>query len=190
MHFYELLLTAVGLSADAFAVAMCKGLSVQKTKPKHYLAVGLWFGAFQALMPLVGYFLGAVFEKYIEAFDHWVAFVLLVFLGAKMIKEALEKKEESKLNEDFSVKEMFVLAVATSIDALAVGITFGLLPDVNIGVAVSLIGCITCVLSMIGLKIGNLFGEKYKSKAELAGGIILVLMGIKILLSHLGVLPF
>lgn len=189
MSIWEIIVIAIGLSMDAFAVAVCKGLSVEKVKPKHYLIVGVWFGGFQALMPLLGYFLGTTFEKYITAFDHWIAFVLLVFLGAKMIKEALSK-DEGKKDASFSFKTMIVLALATSVDALAVGITFALLPGVNIFISIAIIGAITFVLSGIGLKIGNLFGAKFKSKAEIAGGIILILMGVKILLQHLGVINF
>lgn len=189
MSILELVIIAVGLSMDAFAVSVCKGLSVEKVKPKHLLIVGAYFGGFQALMPALGYLLGSTFEKYITAFDHWIAFGLLLFLGAKMIKEAIAGKEE-KTDASFSFKTMIVLAIATSIDALAVGITFALLPDVNIFAAVGLIGGITFVLSAVGVKIGNLFGAKFKKKAEIVGGIILILMGTKILLEHLGVINF
>lgn len=189
MSIVEVFLIAVGLSMDAFAVSVCKGLSVQKIKVKHYFIVGAWFGGFQALMPFLGYLLGSTFQKYITAVDHWIAFVLLVIIGANMIREAFSK-EESKSNDSFSFGTMLLLAVATSIDALAVGITFALLPDVNITAAVLFIGSITFVLSAVGLKIGNVFGLKYKSKAELAGGAILVLIGIKILLEHLGIINF
>ena len=175
MGLLELFLIAVGLSMDAFAVSVCKGLSERQLKAKHYLIIGAWFGGFQALMPAVGYLLGSTFEQYITAVDHWIAFVLLCFIGGNMIREALSKDEEK-------------LAIATSIDALAVGITFALLPDVNIAAAVLFIGATTFILSAIGLKVGNVFGTKYKSKAELVGGIILVAMGVKILLEHLGVL--
>ncbi len=185
----ELLIIAVGLAMDAFAVSVCKGLSTQKIKPVHFLAVGLWFGGFQALMPAVGYLLGTTFEQYITKFDHWIAFVLLAIIGGKMLKEGLSKDEE-EADSSFGVKAMLVLAIATSIDALAVGITFALLPDVNIFVAVGSIGIITAALSAVGLKIGNVFGAKYKSKAEIAGGCILILMGLKILLEHLGVISF
>ena len=189
MKLTELALLAVGLSMDAFAVAICKGLSVQKPGWKHYLTVGLWFGGFQALMPTIGFFLGSTFEQYITAFDHWVAFVLLSAIGAGMIQESLSK-EASNGNDSFSFKTMLLLALATSIDALAVGITFALLPDVNVPLAVCLIGITTFVCSAAGLKVGNLFGLKYKAKAELAGGIILILIGLKILLEHLGVINF
>ena len=199
MGFIELVLIAVGLSMDAFAVAVCKGLSVQKLKGKHYLAVGLWFGGFQALMPTLGYLLGTTFEKYITSVDHWVAFVLLCLIGGNMLKEGFSREEEKAENASFGFKDMLLLAVATSVDALAVGITFALLPvgitfallpEVNIFSAVGLIGLTTCCLSALGLKVGNIFGLKYKSKAEIAGGIILILIGVKILLEHLGVINF
>ena len=192
MGFIELLLIAVGLSMDAFAVAICKGLSVQKLSWKHYLTVGLWFGGFQALMPSVGYLLGTTFEKYITSVDHWVAFVLLCLIGGNMLKEGFSREEEADKpeNASFGFRAMLMLAVATSIDALAVGITFALLPDVNIVGAVALIGATTFILSALGLKAGNIFGLKYKNKAEVAGGIILILIGLKILLEHLGVINF
>lgn len=191
MSFMELVLIAVGLSMDAFAVAICKGLSVQKLGWKHYLTVGAWFGGFQALMPTLGYLLGKTFERYITSVDHWVAFVLLCLIGGSMLKEGLAKEEEEKEERaGFDFKSMLLLAVATSIDALAVGITFALLPDVNIFSAVGLIGTITFCLSAVGLKVGNIFGLKYKSKAEVVGGVILILIGVKILLEHLGVVNF
>lgn len=186
MGFLELFLIAVGLSMDAFAVAICKGLSVRKLKFSHMLITGAYFGVFQAVMPLIGYYLGQTFESYITSFDHWMAFVLLSLIGANMIRESFSKEEEEQ-NASFSFKTMLPLAVATSIDALAVGVTFGLMQGVNIFSAVGLIGVTTFVFSFVGVKIGNVFGSKYKSKAELAGGIILILMGIKILLEHLGV---
>ncbi|MDD6490816.1 MAG: manganese efflux pump MntP family protein [Firmicutes bacterium] len=189
MSLIELFLIAVGLSMDAFAVSVCKGLATRKISAKHLFLVGIWFGGFQALMPAIGYFLGSSFENYITSFDHWVAFVLLAFIGGNMIREAFSKDEDS-VDDSFSIKTMFIMAVATSIDALAVGITFALLPGVNILAAVLFIGCITFILSGIGLKIGNLFGLKYKAKAEFAGGLILVLIGLKILLEHLGVIGF
>lgn len=189
MDIFELFFIAVGLSMDAFAVSVCKGLSTKDLKVKHYLTVGLWFGGFQALMPSIGYFLGSRFENYITNFDHWIAFILLGFIGANMIKEALAKEEEKdEENDSFAFKTMLVLAVATSIDAMTVGIMFGLLPGVNIVWAVSFIGITTFIFSAAGLKVGNVFGLKYKSKAEFAGGLILILMGIKILLEHLGIL--
>ena len=191
MSFMELVLIAVGLSMDAFAVAICKGLSVQKLGWKHYLTVGVWFGGFQALMPTLGYLLGTTFERYITSVDHWVAFVLLCLIGGSMLKEGLAKEEEEKEERaGFDFKSMLLLAVATSIDALAVGIPFALLPDVNIFSAVGLIGTITFCLSAVGLKVGNIFGLKYKSKAEVVGGVILILIGVKILLEHLGVINF
>lgn len=189
MSFSELLLIAIGLSMDAFAVAVCKGLSVGKTKVRHYIITGLWFGGFQALMPFLGYLLGTTFEKYIVAFDHWIAFILLSVIGINMIKEGFSK-EENETDASFSFKNMLLLAIATSIDALAVGVTFALLPDVNIFHAVSLIGMTTFILSAIGINIGSVFGMKYKSAAEITGGIILILMGTKILLEHLGVISF
>ena len=189
MDIFELFFIAVGLSMDAFAVSICKGLSTKDLKVKHYLTVGLWFGGFQALMPSIGYFLGSRFENYITSFDHWIAFILLGVIGANMIKEALAKEEEKdEENDSFAFKTMLILAVATSIDAMTVGIMFGLLPGVNIVWAVSFIGITTFIFSAAGLKVGNVFGLKYKSKAEFAGGLILILMGIKILLEHLGIL--
>ena len=188
MGVVELFLLAVGLSMDAFAVSVCKGLSTQKLKWKHYLTIGLWFGGFQALMPTIGYFLGSTFEAYITSVDHWVAFVLLSLIGGNMLREGLSKETSEESNSSFSFKTMLVLAVATSIDALAVGITFALLPDVDLPSAVSFIGATTFILSAVGLKVGNVFGLKYKSRAEIAGGIILILLGVKILLEHLGVL--
>ena len=189
MGLLELFLLAVGLSMDAFAVSVCKGLSTRNLSARHYLIIGAWFGGFQALMPTLGYFLGTAFQKYIESIDHWVAFVLLVLIGSNMIREALSKEEE-QTDASFGLKSMFLLAVATSIDALAVGITFALLPDVNVPAAVGFIGCITFILSGVGLKVGNVFGLKYKSKAEICGGIILILIGLKILLEHLEIIRF
>lgn len=185
MGLFELFLIAVGLSMDAFAVAICKGLSVKKVTIKHGLIVGLYFGGFQAGMPLLGYFLGSSFAKYIENFDHWIAFVLLGIIGFNMIRESREQEEE--LNSSFGFRAMLPMAVATSIDALAVGVSFAIM-KVQIGWAVTFIGAITFTLSAIGVKIGNHFGIKYKSKAELFGGIVLILLGTKILLEHLGIL--
>ena len=188
----ELFLLAVGLSMDAFAVSVCKGLAMKKATLKAEATCGLWFGGFQALMPTVGFFLGALFADAIEAFDHWVAFALLAIIGINMLKEALEKKDESGDNPekdaDLSVKTMFLMAVATSIDALAVGISLAMVGSVNIWLAAAFIGICTCLLSAIGVKIGNVFGSRYEKKAELAGGVILILLGVKILLEHLGVL--
>ena len=189
MSILEILLLGIGLSMDAFAVSICKGLSTKKLQFKHYLIIGAWFGGFQALMPTIGYFLGSTFEQYITAFDHWVAFVLLAAIGANMIKESFPR-EESETSASFAFKTMLLMALATSIDALAVGITFALLPDVNVPLAVCLIGITTFLCSAAGLRVGNLFGLRYKAKAELAGGIILILIGLKILLEHLGVISF
>lgn len=188
----ELFLLAVGLSMDAFAVSVCKGLAMKKATLKAEATCGLWFGGFQALMPTVGFFLGALFADAIEAFDHWVAFALLAIIGINMLKEALEKKDESGDNPekdaDLSVKTMFLMAVATSIDALAVGISLAMVGSVNIWLAAAFIGICTCLLSALGVKIGNVFGSRYEKKAELAGGVILILLGVKILLEHLEVL--
>lgn len=183
MSYLELFVIAVGLSMDAFAVSICKGLSVRRLKPRHNLICGLYFGGFQALMPVIGWLLGRQFESLIKSIDHWIAFALLVLIGANMIREAV-KNEEENLNDSFSPKTMLPLAVATSIDALAVGVTFAFL-DVSIVPAVSMIGATTFILSAVGVKIGNVFGAKYKSKAELAGGIVLIAMGVKILIEHL-----
>ena len=186
MSILEILLLGIGLSMDAFAVSICKGLSAKRLQTRHYLIIGAWFGGFQALMPTIGFFLGSTFEQYITAFDHWVAFVLLSAIGAGMIKESLSK-EESNGNDSFSFKTMLLLALATSIDALAVGVTFAFL-QVNIVSAITIIGCTTFVISIAGVYVGNVFGSRYKSRAELTGGIILILIGVKILLEHLGVL--
>jgi len=186
MSFIELFLVAVALSMDAFAVSICKGLAMRKMSIKKAAIIGLWFGGFQAGMPFIGYFLGKQFESYITSIDHWIAFVLLSLIGISMIREALSKDEE-EANDALDVKTMFLLAVATSIDALAVGVTFAFL-KVMILPAISFIGVITFLLSAAGVKVGNIFGTKYKSKAEIAGGIILIGMGLKILLEHLGFL--
>ncbi len=188
MGIFELIATAVALSMDAFAVSVCKGISTGKVKIKHMLICGIWFGGFQGLMPLIGYLLGSSFEKYITPVDHWIAFALLGLLGANMIKEALSKKCDESADASLAIPIMLTMALATSIDALAVGITFAILPDVNIWLAVGLIGVITLVLSAIGVKVGSVFGAKFKKPAELGGGIVLVLIGLKILLEHLGVL--
>ena len=186
MSLLSLFVIAAGLSMDAFAVAVCKGLALQKITFKKVCIVGLWFGGFQGLMPLIGYCLGSQFEQYITSIDHWIAFTLLVLIGISMIREALSKTEEPA-NASLDAKTMLLLAVATSIDALAAGITFAFL-QVNIIAAISFIGIITFLLSCLGVKIGNTFGGRYKSGAELTGGIILILMGTKILLEHLGIL--
>lgn len=183
----ELLLLAVGLSMDAFAVSICKGLSVKKAGLKQMATCGIWFGGFQALMPLIGFFLGALFYDAISSFDHWVAFGLLALIGINMLREALSKGEE-EANDDMSIKTMFVMAVATSIDALAVGISLAMAGNVNIWAAIACIGVITFLMSGLGVKIGNVFGAKFEKKAEAAGGVILILLGLKILLEHLGVI--
>lgn len=188
MSTFELIMIAVALSMDAFAVSMCKGLSVRELKIKHMLITGLYFGGFQGLMPAIGYVLGAQFSSLITKFDHWIAFVLLVIIGGSMIKEALGEAEE--LNDSFGFKTMLPLAVATSIDALAVGVNFAFLGLDLKGILISVIsiGVITFTLSAIGVKIGNIFGTKYKSKAEIFGGVVLILLGCKILAEHLGFL--
>lgn len=187
MGLIEIFILAAGLSMDAFAVSICKGLSVRKLKPKHCIIAGLYFGGFQAGMPLLGYLLGTQFESLITSIDHWIAFVLLGLIGANMIRESFSEPDE--LNDSFSFKTMLPLAIATSIDALAVGVTFAFL-KVEIFSAVSFIGITTLLFSAIGVKIGNVFGTKFKSKAEFIGGCVLILMGIKILLEHLGIINF
>ena len=186
MDFVTLLTLAVGLAMDAFAVSICKGLAMREKVLKKGIIVGLWFGGFQALMPTIGFFLGTQFKDQITSIDHWIAFVLLGLIGINMVKEALSNEEE-QADDSIAVKEMFMLAVATSIDALAVGITFAFL-NVHIVSAASIIGVCTFLISFAGVKIGNIFGTKYKSKAELAGGVILILLGFKILFEHLHIL--
>ena len=186
MGLIELFLIAVGLSMDAFAVSVCKGLAMTKCTFKKAAIVGLWFGGFQALMPAIGYVLGAQFQEAIASIDHWIAFVLLALIGGNMIHEALDNDEE-EADASLNVKTMFLLAVATSIDALAIGITFAFL-KVNIIPAVCFIGIVTFIISFAGVKIGNVFGARYKNKAEIVGGVILILLGLKILLEHLGFL--
>lgn len=188
MNFITLLLLAIGLSMDSFAVSVCKGLSLKNTSWRSYLAVGIWFGGFQALMPVVGYYLIFHFKNYVTAIDHWIAFALLAIIGINMIREALSGKEESA-DASLDFRTMLLLAIATSIDALAVGISFGCL-DVNLLSAVTTIGLTTFALSCAGLKIGSLFGLRYKSKAEIVGGVILLLLGVKILLEHLEIISF
>lgn len=183
MELIELVILSIGLAMDAFAISICKGLAMQKMKWKNAIIIGAYFGIFQALMPLIGYFLGINFEKAITNVDHWIAFGLLTVIGINMIKEAYSKEKEES-NDSIKFKDMLILAIATSIDALAVGITFAFL-KVDIIPAVSIIGIITFAISIIGVKIGNVFGDKYEKKAELAGGIILILLGIKILIEHL-----
>ncbi len=187
MSLLELFIIAVGLSMDAFAVSICKGLSVPKMKLGHAVTCGIYFGGFQALMPAVGYLLGSQFEALITRIDHWIAFILLGIIGINMIRESKEEDAE-KLDSSFGAKAMLPLAVATSIDALAVGVTFAFL-KVNIVWAVTFIGVVTFIFSAVGVKVGNVFGMRYKARAELAGGVILVLMGCKILLEHLNLLP-
>lgn len=186
MDLLTLLTLAVGLAMDAFAVSICKGLAMREKVLKKGIIVGLWFGGFQALMPTIGFFLGTQFKDQITSIDHWIAFVLLGLIGINMVKEALSNDEE-QADDSIAVKEMFMLAVATSIDALAVGITFAFL-NVHIVSAASMIGVCTFLISFAGVKIGNIFGTKYKSKAELAGGIILIFLGFKILFEHLHIL--
>lgn len=189
MGIIELLIVSVGLAMDAFAVAICKGLAMKKLKISDAVKIALWFGGFQALMPLIGYLLGKQFASYISAFDHYVAFGLLLLIGANMIREALSG-EEDDASDALTVRAMLPLAVATSIDALAVGVTFACLGGTNIAIDVAVIGLVTFIISFTGVKIGNIFGTRFKTKAEFAGGAILILLGIKILLEHLGVLPF
>ena len=200
MGIWELLLLALSVSMDAFAVSMCKGLSVKKARLKECLTCGVWFGGFQALMPLIGFFLGSLFAGKIEKFDHWVAFGLLAVIGANMLKEVFEKECDCcDENADFSIKTMFLMAIATSIDALAVGISLAMAGGVTNSLAITaeevgiyyvvlLIGIFTGVLSAIGVKIGNIFGSRYEKKAQFVGGAVLILLGVKILLEHLGVL--
>ena len=194
MGFVELLILAIGLSMDAFAVSICKGLSMKKAGLKEGSICGAWFGGFQALMPVIGFFLGSLFSDAIKAFDHWVAFGLLVIIGINMLKEAFSKCDCCEDHDaDLSVKTMFVMAVATSIDALAVGISLAMAgtdEPVNIWLAVSLIGVVTFVMCTAGVKIGNIFGSRFEKKAQIAGGVILVLLGVKILFEHLGWLPW
>lgn len=198
MGLFELILLAAGLAMDAFAVAMCKGLALQKANVRQMSLVGAWFGGFQALMPAIGYFLGRSFYIYIEKFDHWIAFALLFIIGANMLREVIEEKRSQKCgckceceNEsaDLSAKTMLVMAIATSIDALAVGISLAM-ANANIFVAAILIGAITFALSATGVKLGSVFGARFKSKAEIFGGVVLILLGVKILLEHLGVISF
>ena len=184
MELWELFLLAVGLSMDAFAVSICKGLSVKKATVKEAATAGIYFGGFQALMPILGYFLGVSFQNLIADIDHWIAFILLSLIGVQMIRES---KGEENVNSSFGIKEMIPLAVATSIDALAVGVTFAFL-KVEIMSAVGMIGCVTFLFSAVGIWIGNLFGKLYKTRAEIMGGIILILIGLKILIEHLGIL--
>ena len=191
MGVWELLVLAVGVSMDAMAVSICKGLAMKKATLKNAMTCGLWFGGFQALMPLVGFFLGAIFADAIRAFDHWVAFFLLGVIGINMLKEAFEKGDSCSVQDaDLSFKTMLLMAIATSIDALAVGISLAMVIEASqIFLAVLFIGLMTCGLSALGVKIGNVFGCKFEKKAQIAGGVILILLGTKILLEHLEILP-
>ena len=193
LMFIELFLLGIGLAMDAFAVSVCKGLGMRRLNKKQALIIGLYFGGFQALMPLIGWLLGSQFQKYITSIDHWIAFILLSFIGGKMMIEAIREWNEEEtvdvMDAPLDHKNMLVLAVATSIDALAVGITFAFL-DTPIIEAITIIGITTMVISIIGVVVGNFFGSRYKSKAEFIGGLILVLLGLKILLEHLGILVF
>ena len=192
MGFGALLLLAVGVSMDAFAVSICKGLCVQKAGWKEGTTCGVWFGGFQALMPLIGFFLGSLLADAIQVIDHWIALALLTFLGFNMLREAFGKEDECEQcqqnDADFSFKTMLVMAIATSIDALAVGVSLAMAGNVKIFWAVGFIGATTFLFSFAGVKIGNIFGSRFEKKAQAAGGIILVLLGVKILLEHLGVL--
>lgn len=183
MDLFDLIVTGIALSMDAFAVSIGKGLSVQRMKAKHSLICGAWFGGFQALMPLLGFLLASSFAEYIKQYDHWIAFALLFLIGANMLREAFSK-EENEADASFSVKTMLLLAVATSIDALATGVSFAV-TDTNIWLAVSIIGVTTFLFSAAGVKVGSIFGRKYQSKAEFLGGVILILIGVKILIEHL-----
>lgn len=187
MGVIEIILIGVGLAMDAFAVSICKGLSMPKMEWKKAAIIGIYFGGFQALMPVIGYFLGVGFEDKIKSIDHWIALILLSIIGINMIREAFSDEDEADDKIDF--KTMIILAIATSIDALTVGVTFAFL-SVNIWFSIAVIGIITFIMSIIGVKIGNVFGDKYKSKAEITGGIILILLGIKVLLEHLGIISF
>lgn len=188
MGIFEILLIGLGLAMDAFAVSICKGLSMKKMNWKNAIIIALYFGIFQALMPIIGYFLGTTFSSLVENIDHWIAFILLVIIGGNMIKDSFDDECE-KRNEKVDFKTMIILAIATSIDALAVGVTFAFFKT-NIVLAISIIGMITFILSLIGVKIGNRFGDKFQNKAELIGGIILIIIGSKILLEHLGIIMF
>ena len=189
MSFVEILLIGIGLSMDAFSVSICKGLTTKKFSWRMALICGLWFGFFQALMPLIGYFLGSQFERYITAVDHWIAFGLLFLIGANMIREALSRKEDEAADSSLGFKTMLLLAIATSIDALAVGISFACI-QVKIWSSVLIIGVTTFLFSIMGVKIGNVFGSKFEKSAGIVGGIILIIIGLKILLEHLGIVSF
>lgn len=188
MNLFEIFLVGIGLAMDAFAVSVCKGLSMKKMNWKSAIIIALYFGIFQAGMPIIGYFLGTAFSSFVENIDHWIAFILLSIIGGNMIKESTDDETE-KRNDKVDLKTMILLAIATSIDALAIGVTFAFFKT-NIALAVTVIGLITFMLSIFGVKIGNRFGDKFQNKAELAGGIILILIGLKILLEHLGIIIF
>ncbi len=188
MGVVEILLISLGLAMDAFAVSVCKGLAMKKMSWKKAIIIGLYFGVFQAVMPTIGFFLGTTFERFITNIDHWIAFILLVGIGINMIKEAFDEESENR-NDNVDIKTMLVLSIATSIDALAIGITFACL-KMHILIPVITIGVTTFIISVIGVKIGNRFGDKYEKKAETMGGIILILLGTKILLEHLGIINF
>ena len=193
MQFLELLVLAIGLAMDAFAVSVCKGLTLKKADLGSMAKCGIWFGGFQAIMPLIGFLLGSLFASAIKAVDHWIAFGLLALIGLNMLKEAFVKEECdccNGRNADFSVGTMFTMAVATSIDAMAIGISLAMAGGVNIFLAVVLIGVVTCLLSAAGVKIGSVFGARFEKNAQITGGVILILLGLKILLEHLGVLSF
>lgn len=186
MGIIEMMLIGLGLAMDALAVSVCKGLSMKKMNWKNAIIIALYFGIFQALMPVIGYFLGTTFQSLVTNIDHWIAFILLSLIGGNMIREALSEGDNDNYNDNIDFKTMIVLAIATSIDALAVGITFAFL-RVNVPVAVTIIGIATFTISLVGVKIGNKFGSKYENKAAIAGGIVLILIGLKILLEHLGI---
>ena len=188
MGLLEIIVIALGLAMDAFAVSICKGLAMKKMNWKHALIIAMYFGIFQGVMPIIGYVLGSTFNNFVESIDHWIAFILLAIIGGNMIKESTDDELE-KRNDNIDIKTMLVLAIATSIDALAVGITFAFF-KANILVSAFIIGVITFVLSIIGVFLGYKFGDKFQNKAELTGGVILILIGLKILLEHLGILAF
>lgn len=193
MGFVEIFLIGVGLSMDAFAVSVCKGLGMHRVNYAHALVIALFFGVFQGLMPVIGWLVGSAFAVYVTAVDHWIAFALLAFVGGKMLWDAFhdegEEEDDETSTQKLDLRELFMLAIATSIDALAVGVTFAFL-QVNIVPAITIIGCTTFVISIAGVYVGNVFGSRYKSRAELTGGVILILIGLKILLEHLGVIAF
>jgi len=186
MELFEIIAIGIGLAMDAFAVSICKGLSMKKIDWKKAIIIALYFGIFQALMPILGYFLGSTFSSFVQSVDHWIAFILLAIIGGNMIKDSTDDEVE-KRNDKVDVKTMLLLAIATSIDALAVGVTFAFF-EVNLLLSISIIGIITFVLSFLGVIIGNKFGDKFQNRAELAGGIVLIIIGLKILLEHLGIL--